>query len=111
MGCPSPTGAKRCSSLKLVLNPRSQRIRSLRAEVGGFVEAEGQSAVWLECRRDVWLWPLPPPGLLSFITDWPATGVTETTTTVDAGELIDAASRSEQLWEAAAEDPTLGRLP
>ena len=69
---------------------------------GGFVEAESEGAVWLECRRDVWLWPLPPPGQLSFVTAWPETGITETSTTVDAGELIEASFRSEQLWEVPA---------
>lgn len=64
---------------------------------GGFDAADWEGSVWLEARRDVWLWPLPPPGQLSFVTAWPEKGITDTTTTVDAKELIDAASRSEQL--------------
>jgi hypothetical protein len=61
-----------------------------------------------EFRVDVWLWPLPPPGPLSLVTAWPERGISETPTTVDAGELIDAAARSEQLWEAPPDEPQRG---
>lgn len=36
---------------------------------------------------EFWLWPLPPDGPLTFHADWPAQGVPETVTIVDATEL------------------------
>ncbi len=45
-----------------------------------------------------WLWPLPPDGPLTFIAQWPAFDVEETSVVVDAGELRRAADRSEVLW-------------
>lgn len=46
----------------------------------------------------VWLWPLPPEGPLTLAAAWPALDVEETETTVDAGELVAAATRAEELW-------------
>lgn len=51
-------------------------------------------------RLDVWLWPLPPEGPLSFAAAWPALGLEETVTTVDATELVAAAGTAERLWPA-----------
>ena len=45
-----------------------------------------------------WLWPLPPPGLLALVCEWPAHGVSLTRVEVDAGEIVDAAARAEELW-------------
>jgi hypothetical protein len=46
-----------------------------------------------------WLWPLPPPGPLAFVCEWPALGVPLTRVEIDAGEILDAAGRAETLWE------------
>jgi len=45
-----------------------------------------------------WLWPLPPPGPLTFGIVWPAQSVPETTVTMDASAFIEAATRTEPLW-------------
>ena len=46
-----------------------------------------------------WIWPLPPQGLLTFAVEWPAEGVELTTCQIDAAPLLEAAARSEELWE------------
>lgn len=56
----------------------------------------GGTAEW---RMGVWLWPLPPPGDLTFVTAWPSQGISETSVTVDASELNAAASQAEHLWD------------
>lgn len=45
-----------------------------------------------------WLWPLPPPGQLAFVVEWPGEGVELTRHGVDAAELLEAATRAEELW-------------
>jgi hypothetical protein len=47
----------------------------------------------------VWLWPLPPPGSITFVCEWPAQGVAESRADVDAAPIIEAAARAEVLWE------------
>ena len=49
-----------------------------------------------------WLWPLPPPGRLSFVVEWPSEGVTLTRVEVDAGAILEASTRATTLWEPAA---------
>ena len=46
-----------------------------------------------------WLWPLPPPGDLTFVVEWPAYDISETTVTVDAQEIIDCAATAETVWK------------
>ncbi len=48
--------------------------------------------------REVWLWPLPPPGLVRVVCAWEDRGIAETDVQVDAGPLRAAASRAEPLW-------------
>jgi hypothetical protein len=42
--------------------------------------------------------PLPPPGELRLYCAWPAAGVEETVTVVDADEILRAAARARELW-------------
>jgi len=46
-----------------------------------------------------WLWPLPPVGPITFAAEWPASGVELTKADVDAAPILEAAPRSEKLWE------------
>jgi hypothetical protein len=46
----------------------------------------------------LWLWPLPPAGELTFAFAWPHVGVPETTATTDATPLVAAASHATELW-------------
>lgn len=50
--------------------------------------------------RDYWLWPLPPPGTLKVVCQWPQLGIDPTTSTIDAHEIEAAASRSQAVWPA-----------
>jgi hypothetical protein len=47
---------------------------------------------------DQWLWPLPPDGPLTFIAEWPKFGISETSASVDGGEIRAAAETVEELW-------------
>jgi hypothetical protein len=46
-----------------------------------------------------WVWPLPPPGPVAFVCEWPARGVEETRHEVDASLIVDAAGSAETLWD------------
>ena len=48
--------------------------------------------------RDYWLWPLPPPGRLRVVFQWPQQGIETTTHDVDAQPFLDAAARSQPVW-------------
>jgi len=45
-----------------------------------------------------WVWPLPPPGPLTFVCEWPHFQIGETQTTIDAQVVLDAAARASSLW-------------
>jgi hypothetical protein len=45
-----------------------------------------------------WLWPLPPPGPLAFVVEWPLGRIPETRVEIDAGPILDASARAETLW-------------
>lgn len=49
--------------------------------------------------------PLPPPGELRLIAAWPARGLPETATVLEADALVDAASRAVRLWDLPDEEP------
>jgi hypothetical protein len=44
------------------------------------------------------LWPVPPKGRLTLVVDWPAEGIPETRTELDAGEIRSAAARAVVIW-------------
>jgi hypothetical protein len=45
-----------------------------------------------------WVWPLPPPGPVGFICEWPAHGVAESRMDIDARLILDAAARAVSPW-------------
>lgn len=49
-------------------------------------------------RHELWLWPLPPPGTLSFFFRWSAEQVPERRTDVDASIVRDAVRDAVELW-------------
>ncbi|MDQ6727925.1 MAG: hypothetical protein M3066_17445 [Actinomycetota bacterium] len=51
-----------------------------------------------EYSQTYWVWPLPGPGQLQFVAEWPAFGVGETAAVVDAGMLIGAAAVARPIW-------------
>lgn len=56
-------------------------------------------------RQDFWLWPLPPPGLLVLVAEWPAHGLAETRATLDAAALHAAAAQAIELWPPDVDEP------
>ncbi|BCY09535.1 hypothetical protein L3i22_046230 [Actinoplanes sp. L3-i22] len=44
-----------------------------------------------------WVWPLPPPGPMTFVCEWPAHAIGESRAEVDAELIRDAATRSVSL--------------
>jgi len=49
-------------------------------------------------RTSFWLWPLPPPGPLTWVAHWPDRNLPENSAEVDATILEAAANETEQLW-------------
>jgi hypothetical protein len=47
---------------------------------------------------EMWVWPLPPPGPLAFVVEWPAEAIPLTRHEVDAQDILEASARVEQLW-------------
>lgn len=47
---------------------------------------------------DLWLWPLPPAGPVTFALSWPARGIAETTAQIDGALLRATAAEAQQLW-------------
>jgi len=45
-----------------------------------------------------WVWPLPPPGPLTFACEWPKLGIDEGTAEVDATIVREAAGRARSVW-------------
>lgn len=48
--------------------------------------------------QDFWVWPLPPPGPLGFVCEWPAAGIPLTRVDVDAQLVTDAAARAREMF-------------
>ena len=47
----------------------------------------------------MFLWPLPPPGRLALVCEWPAAGIPFTRTEIDAGAIHEAARRAQVIFE------------
>jgi hypothetical protein len=47
---------------------------------------------------DLWLWPLPLAGPVTFALSWPARGIAETTAQIDGALLRATAADAQQLW-------------
>jgi hypothetical protein len=45
-----------------------------------------------------WMWPVPPPGPLTFVCEWPRYGIPPTRRQVDAGLIREAAERAVGAW-------------
>lgn len=56
----------------------------------------------------LWLWPLPPPGTIDFVCEWPSEQIPETRVAVATAPLLEAAARAETLWPEGGSDPGSG---
>jgi hypothetical protein len=53
----------------------------------------------LDRNRSYWVWPLPPPGPVTFAFEWAAFGIGENRVEIDGQLIIDAAAQSVRLWD------------
>jgi hypothetical protein len=51
-------------------------------------------------RLSFWLWPLPPPGPLTWHATWPDRALSDSSVEVDASVLAEAAEQAQQLWNS-----------
>lgn len=58
----------------------------------------GGGGNWRQC---VWIWPLPPPGRLAFVSQWPEAGIELTRSDIDAQIILDAAARAQMIFTDA----------
>jgi hypothetical protein len=49
-------------------------------------------------RQTQWVWPLPPPGTLEIVCEWPALEIPVTRSAVDAQLILDAATRAQVIF-------------
>jgi hypothetical protein len=47
----------------------------------------------------LWVWPLPPPGELAFVCEWPAAGIPLTHLELDAAVILEAMPRAQELFD------------
>jgi hypothetical protein len=55
---------------------------------------QGQPHEW---HGDFWCWPLPPPGPVQLICEWPRSGIPQTRREFDASLILDAAGRARRI--------------
>src|ERR1700676_1361207 len=65
---------------------------------GPVLVARGGSGSLSEFRIRLWLWPLPPPGLLTWSVAWPQCGVSKTDTLIDVSDINAVASQALPIW-------------
>jgi hypothetical protein len=49
-------------------------------------------------RQTQWVWPLPPPGTLTLVCEWPAMAIPVTRSEVDAQLILDAATHAQVIF-------------
>ena len=54
--------------------------------------------------QSFWLWPLPPPGPVSFVVEWPSEGIELTRHELDAAPILEASRGSTWLWPESPGD-------
>jgi hypothetical protein len=55
----------------------------------------GGSGRWYQ---SLWIWPLPPPGPLWLVCEWPSAKIALTRHEIDAQQILDAASRAQVIF-------------
>ncbi len=88
--------------------PGAPPLRGEERPDGPLIHGGGGSGGGGEWRHELWFWPLPPPGPLTFAVQWPARGVQETLYELDAGTILDAAGRAQRLFATGEMSDTPG---
>jgi hypothetical protein len=68
-------------------------------EIDGPVVSGGAGAggMWTSSASH-WIWPLPPPGKITFVAEWPSQRLSRQSAEIDADELRDLSASAEVLW-------------
>lgn len=75
--------------------------REPREPVGPVLMTGGGGGGGGHWRQSVWIWPLPPPGRLTFVCQWTAANIELTRRDVDAQLILDASARAQELFADA----------
>jgi hypothetical protein len=52
--------------------------------------------------QQFWVWPLPPPGSLALVCEWPALSIPLTRHEIDAQSILDAAGRAQEIFASGS---------
>jgi hypothetical protein len=69
-------------------DPRTQILLTSRGGGGGALDAT----------QNYWIWPLPPPGPVTFACEWPELEIPETQVAIEGEVVREAAGRAERVW-------------
>ncbi|MCW2929064.1 MAG: hypothetical protein JWM19_26 [Actinomycetia bacterium] len=72
-----------------------------RPEPPMLIEADGESSSSNRVyhgRRQLWLWPLPPPDPFEFVIEWHSMGIGTTSILLDGGAIVRAAQQALPYW-------------
>jgi hypothetical protein len=70
------------------------------------LESRGGSGSGHEYAEEFWAWPLPADGSLGLLVEWPAFGIGETRSTIEASLFVAAADRARPVWPEDASPVT-----
>lgn len=70
------------------------------------LEFDGGGGSDSERSQDYWAWPLPGPGQLRIVIEWPAFGIDETTGSIDGELLVEASKRARPVWPEDTSKPS-----
>jgi hypothetical protein len=74
------------------------------ASEGPMLHPGGGGAGASTAHETYWAWPLPPPGPLAFVCEWPKYGVPLTRRDIDSELLLAAATQAIELWPEESDD-------
>jgi hypothetical protein len=66
--------------------------------VGPVMHGGGGGGGGGDWRQTEWVWPLPPPGSLWFVCQWPAAGIPLSRAEIDAQLILDASARARTIF-------------
>lgn len=69
-----------------------------RAQKGPMLMHMGGSGGGEVVEQMYWVWPLPPPGPLAFVCEWPKFGIELTRHEIDADLIRKASTQAIELW-------------
>lgn len=73
---------------------------------GPVLNSHGSSGGGGRFRTDAWVWPLPPPGPLAFVCEWPAINLPLTRREIEAELILEAAQKARVIFsEDGLPDP------